>query len=434
MWSQHTAKKRIVALPLLALLLGSVGFAGTAVAEPRIWVGSADLEQESVLVGEPVGVEVNLHNRGDGGVIGVDVEANGSEVASERIHVEKNSNKKETINVTFDEPGTYEIVAEGKTAGTVTVTQLLVSSVSDRDDGRTATLRAGASESGEPMTASVGGSENHSLALQRVSMTGPNSSFDRSVATYAPADGASFDVPDGEGAAVVGAVEMDDVSGVETTSLRVAVDRDAIRDRDMETGEVVIYRAANGSFTPLETRQVTTTDDQVVYEATTDGGSQFVVGALSPAFDVRSTNLSTEDAADGQQITLTATVANDGQVAGDYHAEMRVDGVTVADQNVTLQPGEEQRITLEHVVTQRGEYEVGLGSENVGSIVLTSDAVSGSSTSGDSESPSTDTSGGESILDAEPSLPALEDIGALELGIGAGVVLLGGGLLLLARY
>lgn len=434
MWSQLTTKKRLVALPLLAILLINAAFAGTAVAEPQIWISNADLERDATLVGEEVGVEVQLHNRGDGGVIRVDVSANGSEVTSERIHVEADSDKKAVIDIAFDEPGQYKITAKGKTAGKLTVTRLRVASVSQRDDGQTALVRAGTVQSGETMTANLPNADNLSFDLQRISMTGPGSSFNRSIATYSPADSASFSVPSDRGASIVGAVEMDSIPGVDTTSMRLAVTRDAIREKGLQTDGVLVYRKANGSFTPLDTEQVGTTEESIVYEASTDGGSQFIVGVLSPEFDVRSTNLDTEDATDGQRITLTTTVANEGQVAGDYVAEMRVDGVTVDEQTVTLQPGESTTITQQHTVTRKGEYEIGLGEESAGSIVLTSDAVSNADQSSGDEAESTGPeSTDESFLDAGPSLPSLGDIGTVELGIGASIVLVGGSLLLLFR-
>ncbi|SFS05830.1 hypothetical protein SAMN05216559_2929 [Halomicrobium zhouii] len=437
MWSQTTSKKRLIALPLLAILLANAAFAGTAVAEPRIWMSSASLERDATLVGEPVGVQVQLHNRGDGGVIGIDVLANGSDVASERIHVESDSDRKAVINVSFDEPGTYRIKANDKTAGTLTVTRLRVASVTERDDGQTAIVRAGGVAAGESMTANLPAQDGQPFALQRVTMTGPGSSFNRSVATYAPADGASFSVPSGQGASLVGAVEMDAISGVNTTSLRVAVDRDALNEHGLESNGVTVYRKTGDSFTPLTTEQAATTEDAIVYEASTDGGNQFVLGALTPEFAVRSADVDTEDASDGQRVVLKATVANEGQVAGDYEAEMRVDGVTVDRQNVTLQPGESKTVELDHVVTSKGEYDVGLGAERVSSVILTSDAISGSDQSDSSDTTADDTESTDGgLLDAEPSLPSLPaigDVGTLEVGIGAGIVLLGGGLLLFVR-
>ena len=437
MWSHTTSKKRLVALPLLAILLVNAAFAGTAVAEPRIWMSSASLERDATLVGEEVSVVAQMHNRGDGGVMRVTVTANGSDVASERIHVESDSDRKAVINVSFDDPGTYRIKANDDVAGTLTVTRLRVASVTERDGGQTAIVRAGGVEAGEPMTAKLPARDGQSFALQQVTMTGSGSSFNRSVATDAPADGASFSVPSGQGASLVGAVEMDAISGVDTTSLRLAVDRDALNEHELESDGVTVYRKTDGSFTPLATEQVATTEDSIVYDASTDGGTQFVVGALTPEFAVRSADVETEDASDGQRVTLTATVANEGQVAGDYEAEMRVDGVTVARQNVTLQPGESKTVELDHVVTSKGEYDVGLGAERVSSVILTSDTIQGSEEADsaepdDGDSKSTD----DGLLDAEPSLPSLPaigDVGTLEVGIGAGIVLLGGGLLLFVR-
>ena len=434
MWSQLTTKKRLIALPLLAILVVNAAFAGTAVAEPRIWVGSADLERDAVLVGERVGVEVELHNRGDGGIIRVDVKANGSDLASERIHVESDTDKTKVINVSFDKPGKYKITAEGKSAGTLTVSRLLVTSVEDRADGRTTLIKAGAVQSGESMTANLPRANNQSVDLRQVTMTGSGSSFNRSVATYSSVDRAPFSVPSADGSPILGAVDMDSISGVNTSSFRVAVDRDSIRENGLQTDGVRIYRKTNGNYTALPTEQVATTEDSIVYEATTDGGSQFIVGALNPTFNVRSTKLSTDDASDGQQLTLTTTVANEGSVPGDYVAEMRVDGVTVDEQTVTLQPGESTTIRQHHTISRKGEYEVSLKDESVGSVVLTSDSVSTADQTTDASTESSKPeSADESFLDAEPSLPSLGDVGTFELGVGASIALLGGGLLLLFR-
>ena len=435
MWSQLSTKKRLVALPLLAILLVNVAFAGTALAAPRIWVSSADLERDATLVGESVGVELQMHNNGDGGAITVEIHANGTKIESKRVQVPADSDKKESIPITLEEPGRYKISTQDETAGVLTVTKFRAMSTENRDDGRTTRLRAGAVPAGEPLTATLSTADNQSLSLQRVTMTASGSSFNRSVATYAPADGASFSVPDSRSGSVIGAIEMDAISGVDTTSLRVSVDRDRIRESGGQSDGVRIYRKANGSYVPLETEQVATTESTIVYEASTNGGTQFVVGSLSPTFDVRSTKLGTNDATDGQQVVLTTTVANVGPIAGDYGAEMRVDGITVDRQNVSLQPGESKTVTLQHTVRSKGEYAVRLGEEDVGSVVLTSDSVSGTEQPSDAE---TGTSGDESsdkgLLDAEPSLPSIGDIGAIELAIGASIALVGGGLILLLRH
>jgi hypothetical protein len=429
-----STRKRSVALLLLAILLVNVALAGTAAAAPRIWVSDADLEQNSTLAGESVGVVLQMHNNGDGGATTVVIKADGSKIKEQRVQVPGDSDVERTIPITFEEPGEYEITVEDKSAGTLEVTRLLVDSTTQRDDGQTARIRAGATEAGESMTANLPDENDHPFTLQRVTMTSSGSPFNRTVATYAPVDGAPFSVPSSENSPVVGAVDMDVLSGVNTTAMRVAVDRHTIRDSGLQSDEITIYRRSDGTFTPLETEQVGTTDDAIVYEATTDGGSQFIVGSLSPDFQIRSTSLETDDADDGQQITLRATVGNDGPVAGDYIAEMRVDGVTVTEQTVSMAPGESQTVALQHTVTKKGEYQIGIGEERVGSIVLTSDSVSSTNQESDGETDATgESSTDESLLDASPSLPSIGNIGALELGVGASIALVGGGLLLVLR-
>lgn len=434
MWSQLSTKRRLIALPLLAILLSNAAFAGTAVAAPQIWVSGADLERDATLVGESVGVEVQLHNRGSGGALTLSIEANGSEITSERVQVEGDSSKEVVLNVSFDEPGQYSITAKGKAAGTVAVTKLRVTSVTQRDDGRTSQVRAGAIEAGEPLTANVPDTGNQSFALQRVTMIGSGSAFNRTVSTYAPVDGAPFSVANSDESPVIAAIEMDAVSGVNTSSMRVGIDRDAIRESGVGADEIRIYRKGGGSYTELDTEQATTTEDTIVYEASTDGGTQFVVGSLAAQFDVRSTTLGSEDAPGGQRIKLTPTVANDGPVSGEYVAEMRVDGVTVDQQTVTIASGESTAIPLDHTVDQKGEYQVSLGAESAGSVVLTSDAVADDEASTESEREGSKTEASdESLLDAAPSLPALGNISVLELGIGSSIALVGGGLILLLR-
>lgn len=441
----HTSK-RIVALPLLAILLVSVALAGPALGASNIWILSADATQDSVLAGESVPVEVNLKNSGDGGAVTLDVAANGTVVASERVQMDARSEKRVNVSIGLDEPGTYKLRVHGvsdqsRGAGRITVTRFRVAEVTERDDGRTALLRAGEVESGTELTADFPPAENVSFALERTTMTSSGERFNRSVSTYAPTDGAPFSVPDGEGASVVGAVDMESVSGVDTTSVQVAVDRSALRESGLDSDNVVVYRRTNGSYVPLETERTSSTSDRAVYEATTDGGERFVVGSLEPAFAVESKRLATSTGGDGKQITLTATVRNDGPIAGDYVAEMRVDGTTVSDRTVSVPAGESRTIDLNHTVTAQGDYEVALGNQSVGSVVWTGDGVSTADPAAGDDSVSDDSDGSPSEvaggpLDAAPSLPSLPslgDVGVIELGIGAGVVLVGGGLLLLLR-
>lgn len=434
MWSHLPTTKRLIVLPLLAILMANAVLAGSALAAPNIWIVSANAERDTTLVGESVSVNAYVKNSGeDGGGFQMEIEANGTVVETKRVTVDAKSEKQVSVPITLDEPGTYEIRAVGvsgqsRPASSITATRFRVTETTEREDGRTALLRAGTVESGTNLTATFPDAANGSFALEQVSMTGSGEPFNRSVATYAPTDDAPFPVPNDDGSTVIGAVDMDSVSGVGTTSLRVAIARDAIRESGLQTDEVGVYREHNGSYVPLATEQVATTGDDVVYGAPTDGGNQFVVGSLSPAFEVRSNELSTGTTAEGKRINLTTTVANDGPVAGNYTAEMRVGGTAVDERTVSVPAGESTRVTLQHTVTEQGEYEVALGDRSVGSVVWTGDGAS-------TNQPDSDAGGIDGVIDeAVPSMPSLGDVGTLELGIGAGLVLIGGGLLLIVRH
>lgn len=432
MRSHLQSTKRIVALPLLAILLINVAFAGTAAAEPRIWVVSSSLDRDATLSGEDVPVGVYMQNSGSEGAITVEVTANGTVVGSKWVQMDGNSKKQISVPAAIEEPGRYKIEANGKNAGWLTVTDIRSAAVTNRDDGRTVSLRAGPVENGSSLTAELPDAENQSFAVEAVSMTGTASGFNRSVATYSPADGVPFSVPDAEATPVVGAIEMDSISDVRTSSLRVAVDRAALSESGLHADDVVVYERVNGSYVPLSTSQAATTSEEVVYEASTDGGEQFVVGSLGAAFEVRSTEISTANADGGQRINLTATVENRGAIAANYTAEMVVDGSVVSERTTSIPADERRTITLQHVVSEQGDYAVALGNQSVGSVVVTGDDVSSSSADDGGSESSDGTQTGAS--DGDLPLPSsLDDVGIRELGIGAGVVVIGGAALLLVR-
>lgn len=415
-------------VPILVLLLVTVPLAGSVAAAPNIWAVSADLAHDEALVGERVPVEVHMKNTGDGGTTTIEVKRNGSVRASERISMDGNAEKNVEIPIRINNTGYYKISVDDGAgsvrAGYLTVSNVRTASVSERSDGRTVRFRAGTVESNTSVVASAPAAPNSSFTLESVTMTSSGAPFNRSVATYAPAGNASFAIPGGEGSTVIGAVDMDSLDGVSTANVRLAVDRALIRDRDLETEDVVVYRRGSDGFEPVSTAQVDTTAEAVVYEATTDGGDQFVVGSLVPAFSVSSNEISTRSTDDGKRINLTASVTNDGPAAGDFDATMQVNGETVDRQTVTVGADQTKRIRLQHTVTDQGDYDVGFGNQSVGSVVLTGDDPASE------DAPEDDgTTGGGPV----PALPETDDVGLVQIGIGAAIVLFGGALVLFRR-
>lgn len=426
------SKKRLVAVPVLTALLASVAFSGVAVAEPRIFVTDAALQDDVVLVGENATVEVELRNTGDRGAYTVDVTADGSVVASERVIVE--SGEYETVEIDFavDSRGVHEIRAEDKNAGNLNVTRVRTATVDERDDGRTVLVEAAAVDADDPLRAQFPESGDATFAVTEVATASTGSHYNRSVTTHAPATGAPFTVPDGDAAALVGTVSVDAVKGAPVTSVSVTVPRAAISDAGLTDDGVTVYRETDDGYEPLETDQVATSESTVEYRAGTDGGERFLVGSLSPSVYVQNRSLNTETTASGKAITVTATLANDGYVDGEFTARLRVDGSVVDTRTVTVADGESTDVTLEYTVVDEGAYDVALNGQPVGSVVVTSDGAA-TQTAGEETSAGADSSGDGSEDPGLPALPGLADAGLFELGIGAAVVLLGGGVLLALR-
>jgi hypothetical protein len=87
---------------------------------------------------------------------------------------------------------------------------------------------------------------------------------------------------------------------------------------------------------------------------------------MSPAFSINGTELDTEDAPGGRRILVTATVENNGAVAGEYDMAMTLDGGTVNETTVTVPAGETRTVTLSAVTDSAGAYDVGVNDQAVG--------------------------------------------------------------------
>lgn len=440
MESNARSIRRYVAPLLVAALFTSVAFTGVAVGEARVFIADAQVQQDAALVGERATVDVTLRNTGDQrGAIILDVTANGTEVASKQVPVEAGEYKNTTVRFTVDRPGDYRVRVDDRSAGRLRVGTAKASTQTDREDGRTVLVQAAGAADGETVRASFPPADGAPFAVESVSMAATGSRYNRTVASYAPTGAAPFAVPDGDAATVVGAVDAEPVDGGEVTGLRVSVARSALGDAGLSASAVTVYAGANGSFEALSTERVGSTSDAIVYEATGGGAEQSVVGSLSPAFALGNRTLETRSTSDGKVITVTAAVHNEGYVTGDHTAKLRVDGTVVDQRTVTVAGGQTATVTLNYTVGDQGTYDVTVDGQTVGSVVVTGDESGGDGGGllGDGKSGDGSTEAGEGGAggpsNGGSSLPDLGDVGLLELGLGAAVVLLGGGLLFALR-
>lgn len=89
-----------------------------------------------------------------------------------------------------------------------------------------------------------------------------------------------------------------------------------------------------------------------------------------PLFEVTSLNISPDDVAPGQEVTISATVENVGQGEGIYEATLTIDGEAVDMKRVSLSPGSRQAVSFSLMKDKVGSYRVGIdGLEDVLKVV-----------------------------------------------------------------
>lgn len=426
--------ERLVQVSVIAVLLvASVGMVTPVVAQPVIGVGNVSLERVETAVEEPVNVSATVRNSGTDGATTIEVTADGWNFVEERVQIGGESTKRVSVPFTVSEPGRYAIRVNDRSAGLLTVVPARVANRTDRDDGQTVVLHGYADDERDEVTATLPREGGQSATVRNATFRSDGGRFNATVETYVPTSAAPFDVPAGYDESLLGAVRTSGDNGVATTSLTVAVDRDALAESNVSAERLTIYRGVDDEYRPLETRRVSGDEDVLVYEATVGNGSRFLVGEVPPQFELREWNLSAEDAEDGQRVRLEATVANVGIGTADYEARMGVGGETVSTKTVSVASGENATVELEHVVTSTGTHEVTLGNRSIGSVVV----AGGSESRVVTEANETESAGGGTAPDGD-SLGSLDDafgggLGATDVGVGAGVAVLCGLLLVAVR-
>ena len=90
----------------------------------------------------------------------------------------------------------------------------------------------------------------------------------------------------------------------------------------------------------------------------------------APKFELSSLEVSPEVCFPGDSVAVSATLANSGNVKGDYVAELLINGVKEHLQNYTLEPGESESLSFTLSRGELGRYEVQLGELKESFIVL----------------------------------------------------------------
>ncbi len=202
------------------------------------------------------------------------------------------------------------------------------------------------------------------------------------------------------------------------------VDEEQLNGEDPEN--VGLYRFNDDEWNPLDTRLVSQSDGEYTFEADTPGFSVFALGVKQAQISVTDASLAQQSIAPGEQSTVSATVTNDGEAAGEYLVQLFVDGNVEAEQSVQVGAGESQTVTFDRTWDDAGSYDVAVNNQSAGTL----DVAQQTGTATGTADPGTGTPDGESpgATDGpedteEPSNP-LDTILSIPVLIGVVVIIL----------
>lgn len=141
------------------------------------------------------------------------------------------------------------------------------------------------------------------------------------------------------------------IGGDPIESVNVSVDNKAIGSTDSE-GKITYVAEESGTF-----------KISAVKEGFTNESTSLKVKELEAVFEVSNLVIDPIEVKAGKNTTITANVENVGNAAGDYNAELSVNGSVVDSQNVSLGVGENSTISFEHSEENPGTYNVVLGEQ-----------------------------------------------------------------------
>ncbi|WP_254864652.1 CARDB domain-containing protein [Halovivax gelatinilyticus] len=108
------------------------------------------------------------------------------------------------------------------------------------------------------------------------------------------------------------------------------------------------------------------------YEVSVDG---FDAGTVSvsgpePVIEVTDVSLSDDTVDEGSDVTVTATVENTGEAAGEHTLELELDGAVEDAETVEVEPGETEEVEFTHTFEAAGEYEVSVDGFAAGTVTV----------------------------------------------------------------
>jgi PGF-pre-PGF domain-containing protein len=123
------------------------------------------------------------------------------------------------------------------------------------------------------------------------------------------------------------------------------------------------YNPENGGWVSLPTAKVSEDATYVYFSATSPGLSYFAVSgtAMTPApaaFTVSALTISPSQVSVGEDVSISVTVTNTGDLAGTYTVTLEINGIVENTENVTLAGGATRVVTFTISEDTEGTYNV----------------------------------------------------------------------------
>ncbi|MBX0303292.1 hypothetical protein [Haloarcula salinisoli] len=368
-WSPKQCGHRVLALGLVVLIVGSM-FASVAAAQSAIGFRKAEVSATTVTVGENVTVSAEAVNVGDSGG-GYTFEFERDRVRFERIRatIPANDDRRVSTNISFDEPGTYRISVNGNRAGSVTVQPARARVTSTNESQRRIDARANGVSATEPTAFDIPPS-NRTFALQNWSTTTGQTAFQQYLTEYTNRSEVPGTLPSPEHSTLLGVIDVESDDGFEESTMRIGVNDSVLANSTLERDEVTVYQRNDTVWEPLSTSVAAQQENRTVYEATATRGTTYAVGRLTADIAIENTSYGTTASADGPRLYIEARLRNAAPIAGTYTGVMRVNGESVNRTTVAVPASGDADLSVTHVVTEAGSYNLKLNRTSVGSVFI----------------------------------------------------------------
>jgi subtilisin family serine protease len=369
-------------------------------------VSGASLTDTTILEGDTAEVTATVENTGDrSGTFTAELLVDGTQQSTADVEVPGGGTTTVTFTELFEDPGEYTIDVNEARAGTLTVEETVaeftVSGATLADD----TILEGETAEATATVENVGDDEGQFTAEFRLTdASGRTTTRDTTTVTLGADESTTVTLADtvgtaGEYDATVGGestgtltVEQPATFGITDTALSAST----ITEGETVTVEATVENTGDrdGTFTAelrVDGTVEGTTDVEVpggetatvTFEPTFPEAGEHTVGvndaragtvtveSVDPAqFEVSNTALDDATILAGDTAQVSATVENVGDEAGTYTATFRADGDTVDSQDLALDSGESERVTLTATFDDAGTCDVTVSGADVGTLTV----------------------------------------------------------------